>query len=81
MMAINAAVVSAKALPSHVLDITFANGEHKRFDIKPYLHYPVFQKLKDEAYFQRAHVDYGTVVWDEATDFSPDTLYRLGQPC
>ncbi len=57
------------------LEITFVNGERKEFDLTPYLNYPVFEKLKDESYCRKARVAYGTVLWDEETDFDSDTLY------
>lgn len=54
------------------------NGEIKEFDLTPYLNYPVFEKLRDESYCRKARVAYGTVVWDDETDFDPDTLYLAG---
>ena len=58
--------------------VTFATGERKKFDVKPYLQYPVFKKLTQPGYFDKVHVEYGTVVWDQNTDLSPDSLYLKG---
>ena len=60
---------------NHKLILTFQNGEVKEFDLSPYLHYPVFKSLHDESFCSKAKVFNGTVVWDEITDFDPDTLY------
>lgn len=66
--------------PPHTLLVTFTNKEVKVFDIGPYLSYPVYHALKDENYFRKARVFNGTVIWDESTDFDPDTLYLEGAP-
>lgn len=62
------------------LVVWFANGEVKRFDLEPYLPYPVYEKLRDEVYSSRARVQDGVVVWDEETDMDPDRLYLESKP-
>ena len=57
------------------LIITFQNNEVKEFNLSPYLHYPVFELLNDESFCSKAKVFNGTVIWDDVTDFDPDTLY------
>jgi hypothetical protein len=57
------------------LDLTFKNGRVRRFDVKPYLEFGVFQELKDQSYFKRVKVAFGTVQWPHEQDISPDTLY------
>lgn len=47
----------------HKLLLTFSNQEQKAFDLKPFLQYPVFQPLQDEARCQKAKVCLGTVAW------------------
>lgn len=57
------------------LILTFTNGEEKVFDMKPYLSKGVFKELDDVSLFAKAHVAWGTVVWNKDIDMSPDTLY------
>ena len=57
------------------LIVTFTNGEVKKFDMRPFLDYPVYEDLKNETYFSKARVQHGTVVWDEEIDIDPDRLY------
>lgn len=57
------------------LILTFNNGEIKSFDLSPYLSYPVYEILKDEAFCKNVNIFNGTVVWNDSTDFDPDTLY------
>jgi hypothetical protein len=72
-------VVQVKAQPDYFLEAVFADGERRRFDMKPYLSYPAFSELKEANCFMKAHVAYGTVVWNDEVDLSPDTLYLCGE--
>lgn len=58
------------------LILTFNNDEQRRFDMCPYLHYPVFRRLENPGYFSLARVDYGTVTWPGEIDIAPETLYE-----
>ena len=68
-------VDAVKTVEHFGLLLTFTNGEQRRFDMRPYLHYPVFSRLENPAFFSLAHVDYGTVVWPGNIDIAPETLY------
>jgi hypothetical protein len=57
------------------LVLTFSSGERRRFDMRPYLRYPVFHRLENPGYFSLARVDYGTVTWPGDIDIAPETLY------
>lgn len=65
---------------NHTLTITFANDEVRVFDMSPYLDYPVFEPLRNAAFFMLAYADHGTVAWPQEIDFDPDTLYLESQP-
>jgi hypothetical protein len=71
-------VISVKTLPDYKLLLEFENGKRKIFDFKTKLDMPVFRKLKNENWFNMAHVKHGTVVWDENTDIAPERLYSDG---
>ena len=68
-------VVAARANDDFSLDIKFDDGSVKRFDVRPYLEYGIFQELKDKDYFKRVKVAFGTVQWPNEQDISPETLY------
>lgn len=72
---INPRVQNVTPTIDYQLIIKFTNGEEKIFDMKPYLDKGVFKALKDVALFSTAHISWGTVVWNEDIDMSPDTLY------
>ncbi len=76
----NPRVSAAQYSAPYKLIITFTNQEVKEFDFRCYLEYPVYEVLKDESYCKSARVFNGTVVWNEHTDFDPDTLYLESKP-
>jgi hypothetical protein len=71
----NPRVIAVEVLENYQLRITFANHKVRIFDVKPYLDYPAFSRLRDKGYFTLAKVAHGTVCWPDDIDFCPDTLY------
>jgi Protein of unknown function (DUF2442) len=68
-------VLSAIAHDDFTLDLKFEDGSVRRFDVKPYLEYGIFKELKDQSYFKKVGVAFGTVQWPNEQDISPETLY------
>ena len=68
-------VLSVTANDDYTLDLKFNDGSLRRFDVKPYLEYGIFNELKDQSYFKRVRVAFGTVQWPNEQDISPETLY------
>ena len=75
LIAMNPRVVSVTPMPDLLLQLEFVDGRRARFDVSPFVNLPVFERLKDPAYFNRAAVSHGTVEWPGGIDFDPDTLY------
>jgi hypothetical protein len=71
-------VVDVKANDDYSLSLKFSDGSLRRFDVKPYLDFGVFQELKNLEYFKLARVALGAVQWPNEQDISPDTLYIDG---
>jgi len=69
-------IVDVKPEKNYRLELQFKNGEHKLFDMSPLVEKQPFKSLKDEKIFQTAHVEYGTVVWNNGFDIDPDILYE-----
>ena len=72
-------VIKVEAAADFSLMAEFETGEVRCFDMRPYLEYPAFAPLKEPGLFMRAHVEHGTVVWNDDIDLSPDTLYLCGE--
>lgn len=76
----NPKIVSVKAIASHRLDVAFANGERRIFDLAPYLDHGVFQQLRDERLFRAVRVVSGSVEWPGEIDLSYDSVYLESMP-
>ena len=61
------------------LRLVFNDGTRKAVDVRPLLHGPVFEPLRDPSYFARVELDpvCGTVVWPDGADFAPEALFEL----
>jgi hypothetical protein len=70
-------VVEAKHRGDYRLLVVFSDGTENTIDFRPWLDGPVFEPLKDLAFFKRAFVDGGTVVWPNGADIAPETLYEV----
>jgi hypothetical protein len=68
-------VKSTQPLDDYRLALEFENGEHRIFDLKPYLEKGVFKRLQNPALFKTARVVAGSVEWSGEIDLSYDTLY------
>jgi hypothetical protein len=74
----NPSVESVEAIGGYKLRLQFENGEQKVFDVSPFLDKGIFVELKDENYFKKVRVAFGSIEWPHEQDFSRDTLYLLG---
>jgi len=72
-------VIDVKIKDNFFLLLEFENGEKKEFDCKTLFEKMPFEILRDKAFFKKARVAFGTVVWSDEIDISPETLYFEGK--
>jgi hypothetical protein len=72
-------IVEADVCGDTLLRLSFNDGTRKTVDVAPLLGGPVFEPLRDPAYFARAELDRvcGTVTWPNGADFAPEALHAL----
>jgi hypothetical protein len=80
-MTANYDVLKVDHLGGYRLRLTFAGGLVTEIDLTAKLRGdvgPMFEPLRDEAFFARVTVDeeLGTVVWPNGADLAPDVLYQ-----
>lgn len=62
------------------LDVSFADGAKRSFDVKPLLHCEAFHGLRDISLFRAIRNGGYFVEWENEADLSADTLYLEGTP-
>ena len=64
-----------KVVPNEdfTLAIVFDNGEDGILDMKPYLGFGVFQRMREYEHFKHVRVAFDTIEWDSGVDLDPDT--------
>jgi hypothetical protein len=76
----NPYVKTVRPLDGFRLEVLFESGEHRIFDVQPYLYRGAFVRLQNRALFEAVRVVAGSVEWPGGLDFSYDTLYLESQP-
>jgi hypothetical protein len=70
-------IVKVAARANHVLELTFDDGVQGDVSLADRLFGPVFEPLKDPAFFAQVTVDrFGAVSWPNGADLAPDAMYR-----
>ena len=66
--------VSANA--DYTLSIAFSNGENGVLDMKPFLDFGIFARLKNPNAFAAVAVSFDTVEWKSGADLDPKFVYQ-----
>ncbi len=70
------AIVSVRPDENFSLTVVFDDGAEGILDMKPYLDFGVFRKLKDREAFKRARVAFDTVEWECGVDLDPEFVNK-----
>lgn len=70
-------VVRAEHRGGFRVHVSFNDASENTIDFEPWLEGPMFEPLRDPAYFCRFFVDGGTVIWPNGADIAPETLYEV----
>lgn len=55
--------------------VGFENGERGTLDMKPYLDFGVFQRLRNPEAFNQVRVAFDTIEWAAGVDLDPEFVY------
>lgn len=73
-------IILLKPIENYLLQIRFDNGTQKVFDMKPYLHLPVFSELANLEQFRKVINRGYFIEWTAfEIDLSADTLWHEGK--
>lgn len=68
-------VTTVEVRPPYGLHLVFDDGLTRDVDLADELWGPMFEPLKDPAFFAQVSVDHGTVVWPNGVDLDPLVLH------
>jgi hypothetical protein len=69
-------VVAIRVLPGFEIEAEFEDGVKGVVALKDRLEGPMFEPLRDPAFFAQAKIDeWGVVCWPNGADLAPDALY------
>lgn len=60
----------------YVLSLVFDNGEEGTLDMKPFLDFGIFRRLRDYGFFQCVRVSFDTIAWGDEIDLDPEFVYE-----
>lgn len=69
-------VTRAEYQGEYRVHLTFNDGLARTVDLADWLQGPIFEPLKDPAYFRRFFLEGGTIAWPNGADIAPETLYE-----
>lgn len=59
----------------YILTVFFDNGEHGTLDMKQFLDFGVFRRLKNFERFKEVRVSFDTIEWPSGVDLDPEFVY------
>jgi hypothetical protein len=68
-------VVKVVSNENFTLAVVFDNAEEGILDMKPYLGFGVFQRIREYEDFKRVRVAFDTIEWDRGVDLDPEFVY------
>lgn len=71
-------VMEARYIGGHTVWLRFRDGTAGEVDLSTALNGPVFEPLRDAAYFRRfsIHPEFHTLVWPNGADMAPEFLHE-----
>src|SRR5688572_5715832 len=70
-------VVYAEHRGGFRVHVLFNDASDNTIDFEPWLEGPMFEPLRDPAYFRRFFLDGGTMIWPNRADIAPEALYEV----
>ena len=69
-------IVAVACEEDYILSVAFESWEKGLLDMKPYLDFGVFGKIRDPKIFGTVHVSFDTIAWDTGADLDPEFVYE-----
>lgn len=70
-------IKKAYYIADYIIAVEFNDGKKGKVNLEDQLQEPIFQPLKEKAYFKRFKLNSWTITWENGADFAPEFLYEL----
>lgn len=70
------AIIAVACEEDFTLSVAFENGEKGLLDMKPYLDFGIFKKIRDPKIFETVHVSFDTIARESGADLDPEFVYE-----
>ena len=70
------AVITVECEEDFILSAAFESGEKGLLDMKPYLDFEIFRKIRDPKVFETVQVSFETIAWKSGADLDPEFVYE-----
>ena len=67
-------IIHAQVIEANTVELRFSDGYMGQVDLGPALWGPVFEPLRETAYFEQLQIEDETIRWPNGADFCPDVL-------
>jgi hypothetical protein len=74
--AMHPSVIKVEAREDYQVYIEFDNNECGVLNVKPYLDFGVFKKIRDKNLFSQVRVSFDTIEWPDGIDLDPYFVYE-----
>lgn len=75
-----ASIVQVAATKDFFLEVVFDDGQKRSLDMKPYLDFGIFRRIKAPEDFKRVHVAFDTIEWECGADLDPEFVMMKSTP-
>ena len=71
-------LIAAEYVGKYAIHVRFADGTEGDLNLEAELHGPIFEPLKDPAYFKKfvIHPELRTLTWPNGADFAPEFIFE-----
>ena len=69
-------VKEAVPMADYKVRVLFRNGARGLYDCKPLLENAFWSSLRNVKFFNQAHAECGTIVWNDEIDISPESVWE-----
>jgi hypothetical protein len=65
-------IVKVTAIEDFSLVVVFDDGQTRILNMKPFLDFGIFERIKTQEKFNRVHVAFDSIEWDCGVDLDPE---------